>query len=68
MYNDQFLQYVIHKYGMDYAISFCEIEGEKYEKTIEAKIFTDPIDKLEMVYEKNWWKERAERLKNNEPC
>ncbi len=68
MYNDQFLQYVIHKYGMNYAISFCEIESEKYEKTIEAKIFADPIDKLEMVYEKDWWKERAERLKNNEPC
>ena len=68
MYNDEFLQHIIHKYGVNYATVYCEIESEKYEKTMTAKIFTDPIDKLEMEYERNWWAERAERLKNGEKC
>lgn len=68
MYNDQFLQFIIDKYGVNYATMYCEIESEKYEKTMAAKIFTDPIDRLEMEYERNWWRERAEHLKNNEPC
>jgi hypothetical protein len=68
MYNDEFLQHIIHTYGVKYATVFCEIESQKYDKTIEAKVFTDPIDKLELEYERNWWKERAERLKNDQPC
>lgn len=68
MYNDEFLQHIIHKYGVGYAAIYCEIESEKYNKTMTAKVFTDPIDHMELQYERDWWAERAERLKNNEPC
>lgn len=68
MYNDSILQDFLHKYGVNKAITFCEMESEKYSKTMEAKVFTDPIDCWEMQYERDWWSERAERLKNNEPC
>jgi hypothetical protein len=28
----------------------------------------DAISVSEIKYERDWWAERAERLKNNEPC
>lgn len=68
MYNEEFLQDVIYKHGIEHAILFCQLESDKYNKTIEAKVFTDPIDHMELQYERDWWAERAERLKNNEPC
>lgn len=68
MYNEDILQSILYKHGIDKAILFCEMESDKYVKTLEAQIFTDPIDAAEMQYERDWWAERAERLKNNEPC
>jgi hypothetical protein len=68
MYNDEFLQHIIHKYGVNTATMFCKIESEKYEKTINIKRFSDPIERSEMEYERTWWSQRAEKLKNNEPC
>jgi len=68
MYNDTLLQEFLHKYGVNKSITFCEMESEKYSKTLESKVFTDPIDHMEMQYERDWWSEHADRLKNNEPC
>jgi len=68
MYNEDFLQKVIYERGMDEAIIFCQIESEKFDKEWREYIGKDPIALQELQYERDWWAERAQRLKNDESC
>jgi hypothetical protein len=68
MYNEQFLQDVIWKHGIDQAIIFCQLESDKYNKQFNEMKAGDPIAHQELQYERDWWAERAEKLKNDEPC
>ena len=68
MYNEEFLQKVLHEHGVDQAIIFCQLESEKYNAQYEEMDMGDALSISEIKYERDWWAERAERLKNNEPC
>lgn len=63
MYNEEFLQEVLNENGRTTAIIFCEIESRKYEKMIKESIIVNPIDAMELTYERDWWANRAESLK-----
>ena len=68
MYNEEFLQDVIWKHGIDQAIIFCQLESDKYNIQFNEMKAGDPIAHQELQYERDWWAERAEKLKNDEPC
>jgi len=68
MFNEDFVKDVINNHGVNQAIIYCEINSDKYNKLFNEMIAGDPIDHQELQYERDWWAERAERLKNNEPC
>jgi len=68
MYNEEFLQDVIWNHGINQAIIFCQLESDKYNKQFNEMTAGDPIAHQELQYERDWWAERAEKLKNNEPC
>jgi len=68
MYNEEFLQKVLYEYGLHQAIIFCQLESEKYDAQYKEMDMGDAISVSEIKYERDWWAERAERLKNNEPC
>lgn len=68
MYNEEFLQDVIWKHGINQAIIFCQLESDKYNKQFNEMKAGDPIVHQELQYERDWWAERAEKLKNDEPC
>jgi hypothetical protein len=68
MYNEVFLQKVIKECGVEQAFIFCQLESEKYSAQYEEMDMGDAISVSEIKYERDWWAERAERLKNNEPC
>ena len=68
MYNEEFLQKVLHEHGVKQAIIFCELESKKYSMMYDNVDFGDNISISELEYERDWWAERAERLKNDQPC
>ena len=68
MLNEQFLQEVIWTHGVEKAIIFCQLESDKYNKMFNETVAGDPIEHQEMQYERDWWAERAEKLKNDESC
>lgn len=68
MYNEEFLQNILHEKGVEQAIIFCELESKKYDMLFDEMDMGDSISISEIKYERDWWAERAERLKNNEPC
>jgi len=65
MYNEIFLQKVISEYGVDQAIIFCQIESEKCDALFNEMDMGDLLEPSDVKYERDWWKERAEKLKNN---
>lgn len=68
MYNEEFLQGVIWEHGVEQAIIYCQVTSSRYGKLFTETVSSDPIAHQELQYERDWWAERAERLKNNEPC
>ena len=68
MYNEEFLQKILHEDGVEKAIIFCEIESKKCQGILDNSRIDNPIDAMELSYERDWWAERANRLKNDQPC
>lgn len=68
MFNEDFLQDVIYNHGVTQAIIYCEINSDKYNKLFNETVVGDPIAHQELQYERDWWGERAEKLKNGEKC
>jgi len=68
MFNEDFLQDVIYNHGVTQAIIYCEINSDKYNKLFNEMVVGDPIEHQELQYERDWWAERAEKLKNGEKC
>ena len=67
MYNEDFVQSIIEKYGRQQALIFCQLEGEKNEIIVKEfknmkNISYDQY--LDFDYERRWWTSRAEKLKN----
>ena len=65
MYNEDFLQDVLRENGKENAIIFCQIESKKYDKMIKEIVSKNPIDAMELTYERDWWSDRAKSLKNS---
>jgi hypothetical protein len=63
MYNEMFLRRIIREHGLEQAIMFCKIEGEKYEIMADEMDMGDAISVSEIVYERDWWKDRLKTLK-----
>lgn len=68
MYNEDFLQDIIYNHGVEQAIIYCRIESDRYNKQFNEITAGDPIVHQELQYERDWWAERAEKLKNGEKC
>jgi hypothetical protein len=65
MYNEDFVKEVLRENGKEDAIIFCQIESKKYEKMIKETVAKNPIDAMELAYERDWWANRAKSLKNS---
>jgi hypothetical protein len=65
MYNEDFLKEVLRENGKADAIIFCQIESKKYDKMIKETVAKNPIDAMELTYERDWWANRAKSLKNS---
>lgn len=67
MYNKEILDRLVEYYGEDKAIIFCEMEANRIDQVAknakkEAKIET--IEYSELLYDRDWWAEHADKLKN----
>lgn len=63
MYNEMFLRRIINEHGLEQAIMFCKIESEKYEIMADEMDMGDAISVSEVIYERDWWKDRLKTLK-----
>lgn len=63
MYNEMFLRRIIREHGLEQAITFCKIEGEKYEIMADEMDMGDALSVSEIIYERDWWKDRLKTLK-----
>jgi hypothetical protein len=69
MYNEDFLQDVLWTHGVKQAIIYCELESDRYDRMFkEMTYINDPLHRQELQYERDWWGQRAEKLKNDEGC
>jgi len=69
MYNEDFLQDVLWTHGVKQAIIYCQIESDRYDKLFkETENISDILYRQELKYERDWWAQRAEKLKNDEGC
>lgn len=67
MYNEDFVQRIISERGREAALIYCELEAEKNDLIVREYKYmkTIPYDQyIDCDYERNWWKTRAEKLKN----
>lgn len=67
MYNEDFVQRIIAEHGREQAIIFCQLEGEKNEVIVREfkQMKNIPYDQyMDYDYEMKWWKNRADKLKN----
>ena len=66
MYNEDFVQHIISVHGREQALIFCELEAEKNDRIVREfkEMKNIPYDHyLDYDYEKQWWKDRAVKLK-----
>ena len=67
MYNEDFVQRIISERGREAALIYCELEAERNDLSVREYKYmkTIPYDQyMDSDYERNWWKNRAEKLKN----
>jgi hypothetical protein len=67
MYNEDFVQRIISERGREAALIYCELEAERNDLIVREYKYmkTIPYDQyMDSDYERNWWKNRAEKLKN----
>ena len=67
MYNEDFVQRIISEHGREQALIFCQLEGEKNELVVRQfkEMKNIPYDQyMDYDYEMTWWKNRANKLKN----
>jgi hypothetical protein len=61
MYNQEILDLIVKKYGVEKSALFCEIAAMMYDIKYNASKQFEPLDEYD--FERNWWLESSLNLK-----
>jgi hypothetical protein len=66
MYNNEILDHLITKYGIDDVIKFCDMESEKNDllaQSVNKNYPENYPEPNEWGFERDWWAESGKQLK-----
>ncbi len=65
MYNQEILDQIMKKFGLQDTIRFCEMESFKNKLLYEDCVSKGDCEPIEYEFEQDWWWKQATRLKLN---